>query len=260
MKALNILFLIVIFSLFSCKKDTVSVVPDPVTPAETGSLTINFENGFDGTPLVFGTKYINANGDTFTVSKFNYYISNIVIVKSDNTVFSESYSYHLVKHSVSGSNNITLSGVPLGDYKSIKFMLGVDSTHNVSGTQAGDLDPVKSSDMYWSWNSGYIFMKLEGSAPTSGDLSKSITYHIGGYAGANKTQRNFTLDFGSAVASVSKTGTPKVNCSVNVAEIFKNPTKIVFATTFSQTGPGLGAKTIADNYADMITLKNIQNP
>ncbi|MCC6371148.1 MAG: hypothetical protein IT236_09100 [Bacteroidia bacterium] len=248
--------------LFSvaCKKDTTTTTPEPTpTPSgETGGLKIEFANMVDTLPLTYGTKYINANGDTFTVSKFNYYISNIVLTKTDNSIVSESNSYHLIRHSASG-NTISFSSLPAGTYKSIKFMLGVDSTRNVSGSQTGDLDPAKATDMYWSWNTGYIFVKLEGSSPQSGDLGKALTFHIGGYGGPNKTQRNFSFDFGSTTATIGSAATPTVRLLVDASEMFKNPTKTSFATTYNQTSPGTSARIIADNYADMIRLKYVRN-
>lgn len=261
MKAPKILLLVPMLLALSCKKDTKTTTsedPPTTTTGQTGSLKIELMNMVDTSALVFGTKYLNANGDTFTVSKFNYYISNIVLTKNDNSTVSESNSYHLIRHS-SGVNTISFGSLPEGTYKSIKFMLGVDSARNVSGAQTGDLDPAKATDMFWSWNSGYIFVKLEGNSPQSGDLTKSITYHIGGYGGANKTQRNFNFDLSATPVTVGSASTPTVRLTVDASEMFKNPTKISFATTFNQTSPGTSARILADNYADMIRFKYVKN-
>ena len=45
-------------------------------------------------------------------------------------------------------------------FSKLKFQLGIDSLTNVSGAMGGDLDPTKG--MYWTWQSGYINMKIEG--------------------------------------------------------------------------------------------------
>lgn len=252
---LKITVLTVLISLVSCKKDTKT--PDPTPVAETGSLQIEFENVVDTLPLDFVKKYVNPKGDTFQVTKFNYYISNIVLTASDNSIFTESESYHLIEASNPSSTLLTLNNLPVASYKSIKFMLGVDSTRNVSGTQSGDL--AESKNMFWTWTTGYIFLKFEGTAPKSGSSLKNLQYHIGGYGGVNKTQRNFNFSFGSASANVSKTTTPMVHLSVNVNELFKTPTLVDFTTQYNQMAPGAGAKMYADNYADMITFEHIHN-
>ena len=61
----------------------------------------------------------------------------------------------------------------------ISFNLGIDSTTNVSGAMEGDLDPM--NNMYWTWQSGYINIKFEGSI----DDGVQREYHLGGYAYPN---------------------------------------------------------------------------
>lgn len=260
-KIIALIVLLTIGFIWSCKKEEppATVTPDPSPTGETGSMKLEFKHEVSGVPLVFGTKYTNANGDTFTVSKFNYYISNIIFKKEDGTTYAEPESYHIVKHSVASTQAITVKNVPAGSYQSVSFMLGVDSARNVSGAQTGDLDPVKASDMYWSWSSGYIFLKLEGSSPQSGDPSKFITYHIGGYGGVNKTQRNFNISFNSSAAKVSESQTPNIQFVTDVNELFDTPNKLNFAQDFSRISAGAGAKKYADNYADMIRLKAVNN-
>lgn len=267
----KILPLLVLITAASCKKDkkndpapetpNTPTVPTPTTPTTSmpGSLKLHFENMVDTNDLVFGNNYVNAMGDTFKISKFNYYISNVVITKTDNSTFTEPNSYHLVRHSSTSSGLITLANVPAGSYKSVSFMIGVDSTRNVSGTQNGDLDPVVASDMYWSWNSGYIFVKLEGTSPKSGATDKSLVYHVGGGGGVNKAQRMVTLTFGTSTADVSQTATPIVHISADALEMLKTPNAIDFSTSFFLMGPGANAKKYADNYADMFHFEHIHN-
>src|ERR1700749_1242873 len=95
--ALRVTVLILMTGFVACKKDKkTDPVPVPVT---TGSLKINFDNRVDSMPLVFGQNYRNANGDTFKISKFEYFISNIVLTKNDNSTFVMPNSYHVVRHS-----------------------------------------------------------------------------------------------------------------------------------------------------------------
>lgn len=243
----------------SCKKDkkTPDPLPEPTPSATVGALNIEFEHLVDTTPLVLNQNYLNPKLDTFKVTKLKYYISNIVITKNDNSTFVEPESYHLVDISNTISTIVNLTNVPVGSYKSISFMLGVDSARSASGAQTGDL--AQSTGMYWMWSSGYIMFMFEGMAPKSGSPTKSFAYHIGGYGGANKTQRNFNFSFGSPTADVSGTTTPHIHLSVNINEFFKSPTLIDFTTQFSQAAVGPVAKMYADNYADMINFEHLHN-
>ena len=250
--------LALLVGFMSCKKDT-STNPEPAPePAPTtGSLKIQFLNMVDANPLVLNQNFVNPKGDTCNVTKFNYYISNIVITKNDNSTFVEPNSYHLVEAITPSTNVISLANVPAGSYKSISFMLGVDSARNCSGAQDGDLDPAK--DMSWGWSTGYIMVKIEGTAPKSGSFTKSLTYHVGGFGGVNKTQRNFNFNFSSTTANVSTSVTPQIRLTTNINEFFKTPNLIDVVTQFNQGVVGPSAKVYADNYADMISFKDVQN-
>jgi hypothetical protein len=201
--------------------------------------------------------YTNQAGNTFNVSMYKYYITNIKITKTDNTVWTESNSYHLVDHSDAASTLVTLSNVPFGNYKSIEFMIGVDSAKNNSGAQTGALDP--ANGMFWSWSSGYIMAKLEGTSPQSTATANALKFHIGGFIGANKTMKIVSPSFNTETANVSSTITPEIHMSSNVLEWFQTPTTVDFSTTNTVHMPGAAANTVANNYADMFTVEHIHN-
>jgi len=257
MKNLLIFIFLLVFAAFvSCKKKEKEPEPEPVVEPTTGILRVIMDNFVDDVPFKLNQNFTNAKGDTFKLTKFNYYISNIVITKNDNSTFAEPESYHLIDSS-QNSVIISIANVPNGSYKSISLMLGVDSARNTSGAQTGDLSP--SKNMFWTWSSGYIMLKIEGTAPKSGANNKMIEYHIGGFGGVNKTQRSFNLSFAGATANVNSNTASYVYLKTNVNEFFKTPNLIDFTTQYSQNSAGAGAKVYADNYADMITFKKVQN-
>src|SRR5207342_386143 len=133
-------------------------------------------------------------GASITVTKFNYYISNVVFMTKAGGAFVQPESYFVVRHP--DKRKLIVSSVPSGTYTAIRFVIGVDSTRNCSGAQTGGLDLGATGDMYWSWNTGYIFMTFEGHSPQSGSSAKTITYHVGGFKGADKAQRNVEITLG----------------------------------------------------------------
>lgn len=258
----KIIFAITILSVVftSCKKDPdEEVKPTPTTPvATTGSLNIEFENMVDTNALTLNTvNYVTANNDTFYVTKYKYYISNIKLTKSDGTIFSEPESYHLIDESTAASKMFTIANVPFGNYTAISFMIGVDSLRNVSGAQTGAL--ASTNGMFWDWNSGYIMAKLEGHSNQSGASTKDILYHVGGFSGTNNVLKTVSPSFNGATANVSSTVTPEIHLSNNLLEWFQSPTTINVSTIHTIHMPGTSAKTIADNYADMFSVEHIHN-
>jgi hypothetical protein len=258
----KILSIALVLGFVACKKDKKDPAPTAPAPAPTqtyGNLKIEFENVVDTSELQFNTNYLNQKGDTFKVTTFKYYISNIVVTKNDNSTYTEANSYHLVDHSNPATSLITLTNVPTGSYKSVSFVLGVDSARSAGGAtvQVGDL--ANSGNMYWPWNSGYIMLKFEGTAPKSGASAKAITYHIGGYSGVNKAQRNFTFNFSATTANVSTSVSPQIHLQADVLELFKTPNIVDFATLHTVHMPGASAKTMADNYADLIHFEHVHN-
>ena len=249
---LSLLSLITVVS--SCKKD-----PDEVTPATTtGSVALHFENTVGDSALVLNTSmYVNANLDTFNVSKFNYYISNIKLTRSDLSVYTETESYHLLEAENSESLELVLNNVPVGDYIGIQFTIGVDSTRNVSGAQTGALDP--ANGMFWSWNNGYIMAKFEGTSPQSTAMGNMLMYHLGGFSGTNSVLKTVSPSFNSDVASVSATVTPEIHLKADLLEWFTSPSNINFASLSTIHMPGANAKLVADNYANMFSVEHIHN-
>lgn len=242
---------------FSCKKDDSE--PDhthePSPTTEYGALTLKFENKVGAETLVLNSNKYNNGTDTFQVTTFNYYISNIKLTGTDNSVYSETESYHLVKANESGSLQFTLPNVPAKSYSSITFMIGVDSTRNVSGAQTGALDPTNGH--FWSWNSGYIMAKFEGTSPQSGAVGKMLMFHVGGFTGVNSTLKTVTLPL-ITNATVSSSKTPQVLLKADLAEWFA-PNAVSFSSMHTIHMPGANAKKIADNYANMFSVIQVTN-
>ena len=156
---------------------------------QTGVVKIIFVNTVNGTPLVLNdSSYTNPFNETYKVSKLKYYVSNINVNKKNGTQ-KEKDSYHLLNEADTASLNFSFP-LKAGNYKSVDFLLGVDSAKNCSGAQSGALDPM--NDMFWTWNSGYVMFKLEGSSSSSTQPNKRIEYHIGGYAGNKSVTKKIT--------------------------------------------------------------------
>ena len=214
-----------------------------------GKVLIQLKHYAGNTVLQFDSMYKNELGQAFTVSNFRYYIGNIRLKKADGKSFFLP-DYFLIDERDEDSKQITLNDVPEGNYISIEFLIGVDSLHNCSGAQEGALDPVNG--MFWAWNTGYIFLKLEGQSPASKSPGTIFEYHIGGYKQPSDCIRKVTLNFKNNQVVTTATST-SIFIKADVLEILKIPTTIDFSKLSSVTDFHHAA-TIADNYDDMFSL------
>ena len=222
-----------------------------------GKLIIHFENYVGAKKLILDTvTYENQLGQSFTVTNFKYYISNIVLHGTDGKDHAAKDAYFLIKQDDESTWTGTIEDIPAGDYKSISFMIGVDSLHNCSGAQSGALDP--ANGMFWTWNTGYIFMKLEGKSPASKSPGNIFEYHIGGYKEPTNFIRTTTVAFAPEPLHILGAKTTTLYMKTDASEILKNPKTIDFSKLSSVTDFHHAAD-IADNYIDMFSVIRISN-
>lgn len=246
MKYCSILFMC--FTGFVCY----SFIRQPA-PEKT-NLIIHFRAVAGKEPLVFGKTYSNGFGESYSIERFRFYICRIRFRGTAKPV--NKNDYFLIDFADSARSTISLYLAP-GEYNSLEFLLGVDSIRNVSGAQTGALDPAKG--MFWTWNSGYVMAKLEGSSPASNQPGHAIAYHIGGYKGENNVTEKISLSFPAALAT-GQGSSSRLIIDADVNAWFSGPHDISIKNIPACTTPGKLAKSIAENYAGMFTVAQVINP
>jgi hypothetical protein len=147
-------------------------------------LVLSFDYLFSASdPVAFGTsEHLNTDGATIKFDYAGYYLSNIQLQYSGGV-----YSVDTVLRITANTPNISLGQIPVGDYQSITYTIGVDSaTNHADPTVYATGHPLalQVPSMHWSWNSGYIFARIDGTIDTSADQTAGFTvpfeYHLGG--------------------------------------------------------------------------------
>lgn len=221
---------------------------------KTGTLKISFVNRINDRPVVLlDSNYTNPFGEPYAISKLRYYISNISL-KQKTAVQKEKNSYHLLDESKPASLTFDLT-MKAGDYSSVDFLIGVDSTRNCSGAQTGALDPM--NDMFWTWNSGYVMFKLEGVSPLSSQYNRRIEYHIGGFTGENNVLKKINLP---ADIKVVAGKTTELVIAADINQFWQGETALHITDKAVCTTPGPLAKQLAGNYSRMFAVLKIMNP
>lgn len=258
-KSLKHILLLSLFSvvLFGCRKDDDPANPTPTTPT-TNEMHFMFHNHFGSDELELNTgSYTNLQGEDLKIAIFKYWITNIVFVKEDGTEYAEPESYRLLDAAKGSSLHFHVKDVPAGTYKGVKFIVGVDVPRNTSGAQTGALDPNVNGDMYWSWNTGYIQLKMEGTSSKSTEANNAFRYHIGGVGAGQETPKQVSLDFPNTVTIGEKAGS--FNVKADAAKFFGPGTPVSIAMMANMMHANAMAAKIADNYKEMFSITSATN-
>jgi hypothetical protein len=248
MKACGALLICLIF-IFSCHKNNDSPSVDLKAP-----LAIQFDNVVGNDDLRLNTgNYINSSGENFSVTFIQYFISNIILKKTDGTevIVKQDSSYFLINE----NNNTTrpVIQVPEGEYNTLIFTLGIDSSRSAAdlSQRGGVLLP--SSGIYFNENEGYIFLSMQGNSPQA--AQNPFKFNIGGYGG--KTSPTFnnlktvTIDLTAGGTAKVHTGkTAEIRLKADILKIFSGAADVSLAEhPIIMFEPY--STNIADNYANM---------
>jgi hypothetical protein len=152
--------------------------------------TVTFSASFSRTQLVLGESYkLTNSNDSISFNKLKFYISNVKCFQDSQLIGTPTKQHYLIDYS--DTNTCTIKFDNKFEFNRIEFDLGIDSLVNNAGAQGGDLDPTMG--MYWSWQSGYINFKLEGTCSAVSTRNNKIQYHIGGYKYPYNTLRSVNL-------------------------------------------------------------------
>lgn len=238
-------------SLSACKEEPIVEPAEPVT----GDFLIEFEYqwAMNGEPFALNTELHHPmTGDYLTFSTFRHYVGHVELQDPAGEWWTDTEAYALFDAAEPDALTLRVTGVPVGDYTDMRLVLGVDSTHNVSGAQAGALDPAQG--MFWNWNTGYIMVKAEGTSPQS--ATGSFAYHLGGFAGDAKVQshREFALsDHG--MLTVAKDAVPVCHFVANPAKLFHTYGSVANGENIHM--PGVNAGIMGQDFHQAVYLDHI---
>lgn len=193
-----------------------SIVQDP------GSLNLTFENVVIGTSISMNpTSYTNSSNETYTISELKYIISNITLIKSDNTeyIYPVEDSYFLINED--GSKIASLSDIPADTYKGIKFGFGVDPTkYPIESGTLNFIPLAEEAGMLWSWSAGYKFLKFEGNYSSATDPTNEtpFRYHVGSHGANLDNYKEITLTLNEF--QISSENTASKTIQFDIAKIF----------------------------------------
>ena len=238
----------------SCSDDDSA---ETVAPEATSVMKLTFDSKV-GTSDFALNKDFTVGSKTYNFKKLRYWVSNISLVDSKGAEYKVPNSYYLIEEvgeldltgTVNNNKNlyparkretIDLRDIPTGDYKSVKFYIGVDSRYNDNlSLGAGELTIANGmSNIAWMWHSSYIFSSIGGTVK-EGTETKDFTTETG----LNANYKTLNIDL---VSPVNLSTTKELILNVDVTKVFdgvdmiKNPSINAMSPTLMST--------VANNYA-----------
>ncbi len=205
----KLLLFVFIISLAACSKD------DDPTPAPTAEkkLTLDLSIVSGSSALQFDTiMYSNAAGNVYSVSRLQFYISNVQLINADSSLVNIS-EYNYVDARVSSTLSITHTLPTSGHFIGMKLQLGLDTAHNKSNFLPAIAENI---NMVWPdmMGGGYHFMKFEGTY-VDGMNTPGFAMHLG----RNAYIANCVISHHFDLANGSNT----MNLVMDLNEWFVNP-------------------------------------
>jgi hypothetical protein len=151
---------------------------------------LHFQPVFSKKNIVLDAPFFDQKGDSLAFHTLRFYVGNLVFLKKGQVVFEEK-KYHLLDLEDEKSLDLAFDFPEKMTFDSLQFDLGVDSLTHVSGAMGGDLDPTRG--MFWTWQSGYINLKLEGFHSKCTAQKHEFEFHLGGFLSPFPTVQKVVL-------------------------------------------------------------------
>ncbi|YCM43111.1 MbnP family protein [Verrucomicrobiaceae bacterium 227] len=226
-----------------------------LTKLSAGTLRIEVNHQFDGKPLTLGSlKY--EGSETFSITRLSYLLSNFAIQKEEGT-WQELPDQFAWLDAKSRRTTFTLSDVPPGTYKSLRFSVGVpkDMNHGDPAKLAADspLNP-NLNNLHWDWAGGYIFLALEGRYRAPDKELKGFVYHLANDNNLSRIQLATGFRIKSATA---------IALSFDLKNLLSHPRPLSFekdgSSTHSHPGDAIASALIA-NLPGSFAVRGVSYP
>lgn len=237
--------ILVVTTLFmwSCTKEK-PVVPTPAEPVKTGQVLLKLDHvwGHDNGPFYMNQPLRHPDhGDSIQFSLLRYYLSGFELLRTDGLL--QKLPAHVQLMNVAGALVLAgLDAVPVGTYKGLSFVLGLDSATHAAGPGPGVLGTAYG--MYRGLGQGFNCLLVEGLSPQS--PNDSIQLALGGCQMPMHAERRRTIDFGADQLLVKEGEEVSIDLFVDVSHLWEDQS---VSTVFRVWEAGAAAQDLVSNFA-----------
>ncbi|MCB0759452.1 MAG: hypothetical protein KDC01_13395 [Flavobacteriales bacterium] len=224
----------------SCAKDD-PATPAPVAPASPEIMRV--AHVVDGLPLTYDTLlYTNEAGTTFSVSRVEYYLSELVLIGSGGTANDTLHGPWYVN--AAGTTDFELTSLRTGTYSGATMLLGLPPELNLTDSLPNTIENI---NMAWPvpMGGGYHFIKFEGHF-----LADSAPHGFAMHIGRNAFLPHCEMPQGFTITG----GGGKLLLTFNLNEVFRSPHTYDLASGNYSMGSAVLMGQLRDNCANSFTI------
>lgn len=236
-------------SLIGCKEDVIVQ-----NPAKNQYLKINVTPLYQGSEVLSTTTFTTTEGYDVQLTELKFFFSHI---KNGDVELAQSALYDWSNN----SKLLLLSSGEVESFGSISANLGISDDLNHNDPSAfpteSPLNILNASDMHWSWNPGYIFVKFEAKVDTLQDGQPLFDHNVSLHVGKDENLKQVVFNNLQWVKESATTNT--LNLSFNIDKFLQNGTSTIDLKNefWTHTAPGeeiLSAKAIENFKAALEVL------
>ena len=223
--------------------------------SHAATLTLALRHTVGGLPLQLESlRYRNAHDELFAISRLSYLVSNSALQDQQG-------QWHSIPDALAWMDaaarrtQLELSAPPQHSYQAIRFDIGLSTEVNHSDpAQYAAQHPLNPNlnQLHWTWQSGYIFLALEGRYRDHAGQLQGFVYHF-----ASDPQRTtVSLPLPQTIAAGSL-----IEIDFDIAALLNAPSSIAFAkhgaSSHSRAGDPI-TTALKNNLRSAFQLRRIQ--
>lgn len=174
--------------------------------------------------------YVNAAGNQYEVNELQYFISDVVLHKTDGSevTVNADNGIHYVDIDIPGTMLWNFDqAIPVGDYAAVSFTFGIKEAKNKTGLYVNPPE----RDMFWPdvMGGGYHYMKMNGQWKNAAYQLSPFNFHIGlgmmegGMGGMGFIQNHFRVQVPNSGVILTNDSKYILNLNMDIAGWFITP-------------------------------------
>ncbi len=208
------------------------------------SLQLEITPKLSGEPIQpTSLRYKTSSGETFSITRISYLVSGFALQRTDGSwleLTNEVAWFDLER----GRSSHRIASVPSGEYRSLRFAVGLGENQNYSdpAQHAADhpLNP-NLNGLHWNWQGGYIFLAMEGNWLNSASAHNGWSFHF-----ARDTNRTLI----TLAAPLNLANESRLDLDFDLAKLLNAPRPLSFtkdgSSTHSREGDPIAAALAAN--------------